>query len=151
MKSKYVRYGLALLFMFVIVVFAIVFRWEQFNKGTGALKVGNGAVALEVLTPFAELGDSTAQRIIGEIYAYGVGVPKNDEKAIYWFRRASSGTTTETDRAAASAFYVANDYASRSYDEAANRAESMKWLQFAANGGSQKAKDMLSKTNKLSK
>jgi TPR repeat protein len=40
-----------------------------------------------------------AQFLLAELYAYGWGVAKDDETAIYWYRRAGPiGPTDESDR-----------------------------------------------------
>jgi TPR repeat protein len=45
--------------------------------------------ALSLVRPLAAKGDPTAQFLLGMIYFSGVGLPKDEEKAAEWFRKAS--------------------------------------------------------------
>jgi TPR repeat protein len=47
------------------------------------------SVALIVCRPLAEQGVSHAQNVLGEIYMYGEGVPKDFDEAAKWFRLAA--------------------------------------------------------------
>ena len=135
----------------VLIVFGVglfLLRNAQMNEGMSALKIGHGAVALEKFTPFAKLGDSKAQFLIGSMYAYGWGVVKNDEDAIYWFRRAAMFAKDETDPAAAAALGVAMSYANGTDGVKVDSVESDKWLRFAAKGGSKEAEAILAKLKK---
>lgn len=71
-----------------IVVLVIVYRDIQLDRGTSALKSQNYDKAMKTLKPLAELGDSTPQYILGQMFAFGWGVKQDNEQAMYWFRRA---------------------------------------------------------------
>ncbi len=45
--------------------------------------------ALIVCRPLAEQGVSHAQNVLGEIYMYGEGIPKDFDEAAKWFRLAA--------------------------------------------------------------
>jgi TPR repeat protein len=103
------------------------------------LKTGDYSVAVPRLRVLAFLGDTHAQYVLGSMYANGVGVGKNDEVAIRWFRRAAVGTRGESDPAAAAEFAVAKNYAEGTEGVKPDQAESLKWLRRAAAGGSEEA------------
>jgi len=136
----------------VLVVIGVGLRilwFHQNDKGILAWKMGKGVEALERLKPIAYLGGKIEQEVVGLIYAYGEGgVPKNDEEAIYWFRRCGFWgpkvvAEEGVDPAASHALRVAKAYANGSDGVEADPAESLKWLKFAAKGGSKEAADML--------
>lgn len=56
-------------------------RWMS-DTAALALKEGDYIRARDRLRPLAYLGDSLAQQFMGDFYAYGWGVPKDDETAI---------------------------------------------------------------------
>ncbi|MCS6760172.1 MAG: sel1 repeat family protein [Candidatus Devosia euplotis] len=56
----------------------------------GAFQRGYFLTALEFALPRAEQGDAAAQTLIAEIYAKGLGVAQNDQRAASWYELASS-------------------------------------------------------------
>jgi TPR repeat protein len=122
-------------------------RYDQIDKSILALKSDDGVEALKQLKPLAYLGDKYAQYTVGRIYAYGCGsIPKNDKDAIYWFRRAGLHVAEEgVDPAAPHALSVAKAYAvgGCGWKVETDHAESLKWLKFAAEGGSKEAAAIL--------
>lgn len=48
--------------------------------------------SVELVTQSAELGDTQAMRDLSAIYAHGLGVDVNEEKADYWQEKAQSST-----------------------------------------------------------
>ena len=61
----------------------------DYLKAVAALAAGNYQEAFRFITPFAEQGEAWAEAILGTMYANGEGVPQNDVKAVYWFRKAA--------------------------------------------------------------
>ena len=49
----------------------------DFQKGMDAAQTGDFATALREWKPLAEQGDGDAQFNLGQMYYYGVGVPRN--------------------------------------------------------------------------
>ena len=60
----------------------------DFKKGAAAYKSGDYATALREWTPLAEQGNAPTQFIMGVMYQYGNGVPKNEKTAVKWYRLA---------------------------------------------------------------
>ena len=56
----------------------------------GAYQRGYFLTALELALPRAEEGDAAAQTLIAEIYARGLGVAQNTERAAGWYQLASN-------------------------------------------------------------
>jgi TPR repeat protein len=54
-----------------------------------ALEAKDYQTAVRLLRPLAEQGDAKAQVALGEMYAFGEGVPESDEQAAIWFRKAA--------------------------------------------------------------
>ena len=61
----------------------------NFDTGFSCYKKKDYACALKHWEPLANQGDSDAQFNIGVMYANGQGVAKDDEKAVYWYRKAA--------------------------------------------------------------
>ena len=68
------------------------------DKVTEALKAGDSARAAHMLLPMAEIGYSTAQLLLGQLYLEGNGVPQDRVRGLAWLRiaqeRAQAGTTS---------------------------------------------------------
>ncbi|BCM18782.1 SEL1-like repeat protein [Mesorhizobium sp. J8] len=147
---------IARLLISLVVVAAIgagllLLRNSRMDSGVQALKREDGTAALESLKPLAQLGDRTAQMLVGSIYAYGWGgVRKNDTDAIYWFRRLGSAgplvAEEGADPAAPYQLMVAKAYAAGADGVRADAGESSKWLKLAAEAGSKEAAVSLSQS-----
>jgi TPR repeat protein len=105
--------------------------------GGSALVDGDYERAVPEMRWAANMGDSAAQESMGILYAFGMGVPENDEEAIRWFRRAGPGSEGEvvSDPAASSMYAVGMDYLKGDAGVKRDPAEALKWLTRAAEGG----------------
>lgn len=133
MKKSTILLGV---FVFVggLGIGAVVLRNVEFDGATDALKTSDYATALKKLRPLAALGDSHAQYLLGQMYAFGSGVPKNDDAAIAWFRRAGLWSKGLPDPAAPADYYVAQNYLEgRGVQK--DEVEANKWFKRAADGG----------------
>jgi uncharacterized protein len=127
----------------ILILGLIGLRNYQLELGARALNDNEGTKAIERFQTLAKLGDTKAQYLLGNIYAFGwAGITRDDEKAIYWFRRAAMYLKDEADPAAPAELEVAKSYAD---GEKVDKAESLKWLRLAASGGSKEAASMLTK------
>jgi uncharacterized protein len=131
--------------LLALLAVVLLTRNYEFDAAARALKTGDYSPALHKLKALAFFGDSHAQYILGDMYARGVGVDKNDSEAVYWFRRAAIGVHGEADPAAAAELAVARSYA-EGIGVKPDPDESMKWLRRAADGGSKEAAEELRKT-----
>src|SRR5262245_39856094 len=64
--------------------------WADYQAGTEAFERGDYATALPELRPFAEHGDSLAQSMLGWMYEWGEGVPKDYMQARVWYEKAAA-------------------------------------------------------------
>ena len=53
------------------------------------MEKGNFKEAMTELWPAARSGNADAEELIGVMYAMGLGVPKDDERAFEWYLRSS--------------------------------------------------------------
>jgi hypothetical protein len=61
---------------------------DDFNKGIAAYKRADYAKALSIFKDLADHDYEPAQSDLASMYADGIGVPKDEQQAIYWWRKA---------------------------------------------------------------
>jgi len=130
----------------LLVVIFIVFRNIQFDKGISALKSEDYDTAIRRFKPLAVIGDSGAQYLLGQMYAFGWGVPRDESHALKWLRKAGKWTRTETDKAASAAYFIGKDYAEGVGAIPKDELEAVKWFRIAADGGYRQAAELLGKS-----
>ena len=86
------------------------------------------AVALRLVRPMAEQGDSRAQSLLGLIYSKGQGVQRNEAEAMKWYRRAA-------DQGDADAQVKIGDMYLEGRAVAQDYSEAGRWYRFAADHG----------------
>jgi TPR repeat protein len=129
----------------IVAVAGFAFLWARnytFEKAGAALKDGNYAEAASKLKVVASMGDSNAQALMGDLYALGWGVPKSDDEAIAWYRRAGVEREDARDPAAPSMYYIGRKYLGGE-GIPRNEAEARKWFERSAQGGYAKATEQL--------
>lgn len=138
---KKVAFGLAIgLLLALLGTLAFAYRNVRLERGTSAIKSQNYVEAMKAFKPLALVGDSIAQFLVGNMYAFGMGVPKSESEALYWFRRAGMWYSGSGDRGAEAGYYVAKEYAERG-----KLGEAEKWYRLAAEGGSRQGAEYLSR------
>jgi len=148
MANRDRSYIAASIFLIFIGCTMFIYRNYRLELGARALSAEHGNDAIHYLKPLAELGDSKAQFIMGNIYAYGWGgVKKVDDEAVYWFRRAAVDLKDESDPAAPAELAVAKSYAGGTGGVKADKAASIKWLRLSAAGGNKEAAALLAKSD----
>lgn len=65
--------------------------FAQTDKGIEYYEKEDYENAVKCFQQAAEQGDPTAQRNLANCYANGWGVPKDQEKANYWYKMAEDG------------------------------------------------------------
>ena len=109
---------------------------RQIESGVVAFKRGDYKKAVDVLTPYANDGDKTAQLNLGLAYAMGLGVERDRDKARALLRSALGDRTAPTYAWVARSFEVGDGVAKNS-DEATS------WYRAAAEEGSADAKSWI--------
>ncbi|MBU0910517.1 MAG: sel1 repeat family protein [Proteobacteria bacterium] len=135
--------GIALL----IIIFLITKNY-CLDKGILALKEEKYGSAIKYLKPMAILGEEDAQNLIGECYALGFGVPKDVEKAIYWFRRGTKKSNCSGDECIAADLYFVGEKYLNGVGVKKDRKEAIFWIKKAAENRYPKAIDFLAE-NKI--
>lgn len=102
---------------------------QDMEKGNEAYKILRYETELPKWRMLAERGDVRAQFAIGDLYAWGLGVPKDAAEAMRWFRKSA-------DQGNAYAQYLlANKYAEGGLVLPQDYAEAMKWYHKSAEQG----------------
>jgi len=127
--------------MVLLLFVANAIKGNLLNRGGAALKEENYPVALERLKPLAMLGDTTAQELLANMYAFGNGTPANADEALKWFRRSSGWFKKDDGKVGAYAYWVARIYGGEEIDWPADRSEvqATRWFRIAAEHGSREA------------
>lgn len=133
-------YVILIVLLVGVVALAFVYRNIQLDRGMSALKSQNYGEAMKALKPLAELGDSMPQYLLGQMFAFGWSAKRDDEQAMYWFRRAAMWYSGQGDKGAEAAYYVGERFA-----EQKNNADAVHWYRVAADGGSRQAAEVLAK------
>lgn len=143
--------ALAIIMLFVSCLVAWRFweynKQEKFRLGISAVKSEDYNLAYEYLLPYAESGNASAQRILGQIYAFGLGRQSNVLRARIWFRRADCNNSNNGD----SEYFVALDFLDEGHLAAVDMTKALEWLEIAAEAGNQKAQVLLADRAKQSK
>jgi len=58
-------------------------------RAFGAFQRGYYLTAMELALPRAQLGDPAAQTLLAELFAAGLGVPRNMDDAAFWYKQAA--------------------------------------------------------------
>ena len=87
----------------------------------------------------AEMGDAEAQYNLGDTYANGIGVTKDDEEAVKWYRKAAEQGHAEA-QFSLGLMYAFGEGVAKDLEEA------VKWYRKAAEQGLAEAKKFLKET-----
>lgn len=115
---------------------------REVDKGVVEFKKGNYEAAVHGLAPYAERGNHTAQLNLGIAHAFGLGVPRDRERACKLIRAAVP------DRAETMYVWIARSFATGDQVEK-NPAEAVAWYRIAATNGSAEAKSWLQNSRQL--
>lgn len=118
------------------VVQAQTAQQSDLQQALSAYASRNFNRAWSLLLPLARQGVPEAQRKIGVMYRHGLGVEKNDEKAIYWYHQAAQNGLVRAQNSLG-VMYRFGMGVKRNPKEAAH------WLQAAAAQGDPKGEENL--------
>jgi len=77
-------------FLVVVSIFSLAQAGQNLlQQGMSAYRTKDYQTAWSILYPLARKGQMDAQRLIGVMYRHGLGVNKNDDEAIKWYRKAA--------------------------------------------------------------
>jgi len=101
---------------------------EKPDLGFGAFQRGHFLEAFKYATDGAQQGNAKSMTLLGELYANGLGVPRDDTKAADWYRLAAA-------RGDANAMFALAIFALNGRAGPRDREASAKWLAAAAKLG----------------
>jgi TPR repeat protein len=101
---------------------------EKPDLAFGAYQRGYFLTALQYATEDAEKGNAPAMTLLGELYANGLGVPRDDQKAADWYKLAAA-------RGDRNAMFALAMFALNGRAGPRDREQSAKWLAAAAKLG----------------
>lgn len=111
------------------------------RQGITDFQRGNFSAAINELTPHVDQGDAMAQHVLGQIYSAGLGVAKDQQRAVALFKRAAESGQPEAQfdlgRSLALGEGVEQDLI-----------EAMKWFILAADTGHKDAVIYVQETSK---
>ncbi len=70
------------------IVLAASAAIADIREGRDLMEAGDFVSARKALLPAAQVGNADAEELIGVMYAMGLGVERNDERAFEWYFRA---------------------------------------------------------------
>lgn len=73
-----------------------------------AFNKGDYSTALKLLQPRAEAGDRIAQNYMGILYQLGLGVERDDVKAVQWYVKAAENGDADAQRILGAMYYNGN-------------------------------------------
>lgn len=149
--KKVLSVGLVVFVLVVLVLVGVIgYRLLEYRRrspvreGISALKAGDYQRALTNLTPFAKAGDPLAQEMLGDMHAFGLGVPVDEIQARIWFRRAEC----EHGVPGRSEYGAALEYL-EGHAVGRDKTAAIKWIQHAAEAGHPEAQRLLADSDKL--
>jgi TPR repeat protein len=98
------------------------------DSGLEAFRKGNFAKARRLLAPMARAGDPVAQFHLGKMYADGLGVPRDQVRAVAWYRAAAERGHAEAQYRLAVAYALG-------FGVKASHAEAVRWYRAAGKQG----------------
>lgn len=122
----------------ILIAFALSFAAlapasaQDFLKASEALNRGDFATALREFRPLAEQGNALAQRILGDMYRRGDGIPIDPIEAVRWYRLAAEQGDAEAQFVLGDIHY--HGYYGVSIDYDSNLRAYMWWDVAAAQG-----------------
>jgi uncharacterized protein len=99
MRRKYIVSGIAVgcagLISLAVWAYARVSEARMLDEGIVAMKNGDYPRAIAVLAPLSDSGNTTARDSLGFLYALGLGVPRDRERAVALFVASGSSDLPE--------------------------------------------------------
>ena len=75
--------------MLFLLVSMVTYTFADVQKGRDLMDAGEFVEAYTLLYPYAQSGNADAEELIGIMYALGLGVERDDERAFEWYLRSA--------------------------------------------------------------
>lgn len=82
--------------MLVISTFTVAAHADSLDDALQALEAGRHKQGLQMLTPLANSGNVLAQYRLGMLYYHGQGISEDENRAIYWWKKAAAQGNVES-------------------------------------------------------
>lgn len=136
-------FALVALLLIGVTFGGYLFRNFQLELAGRALNDDKGSIAVNYLTPLARIGDTSAQLLLGNIYAYGwAGVPRNHEEAANWIKRAGRFSWSRIDPSSEE-LGIARNFVNGTNGVSRDENEAAKWLRLSTDSGNKEAAQLL--------
>ncbi|MEO1780451.1 MAG: SEL1-like repeat protein, partial [Pseudomonadota bacterium] len=73
----------------ITLCFLALPAWAEIEEARDLMEAGAYEAAYDALWPAARSGNADAEELIGVMYALGLGVERDDERAFEWYLRSS--------------------------------------------------------------
>ncbi|MDH3673235.1 MAG: sel1 repeat family protein [Gammaproteobacteria bacterium] len=138
------QHPLALLSLIMLMGFPLASVGDQsadakYAEGKRAFKADKYDQAMQILKPLAESGHAASQYYVGRMHEKGLGVPKDQTKALAWYKPAADAGNSRAQ------YKVGAAYAHGAGGLEKNETEAGKWFMKAAEQGSRKAAKAVAK------
>jgi TPR repeat protein len=110
---------------------------DPLQEGSLAYQRKDYEAALNIWRPIAEHGSSEAQRWLGRLYDNGLGVPKDQAKAAFWYRNAAEQGDTYAQSRLGQMYIMGGDTITR------DTGIGLMWLKKAADQGDASVQNFL--------
>jgi TPR repeat protein len=124
---------------FLLALFATHAAYASAQKGIQAFQHGKYKEALKYLQPAAEAGDAGAMYVLGQMYASGRGITKDEKAATDLFLKAANLGNADAQQSLGSALMLGEGIEQ-------DMVEALKWFIISGRGGN---KDAISYTAKV--
>jgi uncharacterized protein len=140
MRPKYILSSIAIgcagLIAIGVWAYARVSEARMLDDGIVAMKNGDYPRALAVLAPLSDSGNRTARDSLGFLYAFGLGVPRDHERAVALF--VASGSSNLPER-----YFLIGRELEEGKTVAGDESEAKAWFKLAAEAGHLQARARL--------
>ncbi len=126
----------------IIVVCASQVSYASARKGADAFQRGKYEEALKFLKPAARDGDADAMYVLGQMYASGRGIEKDEKLATGYFLKAAELGNADAQQSLGSALMLGEGIEQ-------DMVEALKWFIIAARGGNKSAADYTQKVGRF--
>jgi len=115
---------------FLLALFATHAAYASAQKGIQAFQHGKYKEALKYLQPAAEAGDAGAMYVLGQMYASGRGITKDEKAATDLFLKAANLGNADAQQSLGSALMLGEGIEQ-------DMVEALKWFIISGRGGQQ--------------
>tara|TARA_R110000868_G_scaffold6363_7_gene36113 strand:- start:6765 stop:7271 length:507 start_codon:yes stop_codon:yes gene_type:complete len=126
----------------VVVICMSQAAYASAQKGVEAFQRGKYEVALKYLKPAAKDGDAAAMYVLGQMYASGRGIEKDEKLAAGYFMKAAELGNADAQQSLGSALMLGEGIEQ-------DMIEALKWFIISSRGGNKSATEYTAKVGRF--